>query len=127
MDKIRGRGGDFVLQVKKNCPAPYEEVIRLFDELEEEQKAGPEKFRKKYGDNYSKAESHEKNRERYEHRVFRSCSGADGIKAFQEERPHVVCVGRSDQVRINVIQDAAGNDITPDLAAFLKEGSGKQP
>lgn len=87
MGKICKRGGNFVLQVKKNCPTLYEELMLLFDGLEKEQKEDPDAFNKKYGDNYSKAESHEKNRERYEYRKFRSYSEADGISIFQEERP----------------------------------------
>ena len=127
MDTIHKNGGEFVLQVKKNCPSLYEELMRLFDGLEEDKKTQPEEFQKKYGDCYSEKETAEKNRERYEYRRFQAYSDADGIKGFQEERPAIACVGRSKQTRILQVEDEEGNDITPGLAEFLKNGSRKQP
>ena len=127
MDVICDRGGDFVLQVKKNCPALYDELMRLFDGFENEQKADEEEFQQKHGSCYSEARTTEKNRERYEYRKCQAYNDTDGLKPFQEERPHVVCVGRSNQVRILQVQDASGNDVTPSLETFLKEGSSKQP
>ena len=127
MDAIHCGGGDFVLQVKKNCPALYDELMGLFDGLEKERSADREEFQKKYGDCFSEAETYEKNRERNEYRKYQSYSDADGMKGIQEERPHIVCVGRYRQVRILQVQDSSGNDITPSLKEFLEEGSRKQP
>lgn len=127
MDAVCDNGGDFVLQVKKNCPALYGELTALFDGLAEEQETDGEAFQNRYGDSYSEAKTSEKNRERYEYRECQSYSKADGIRALQEERPHIACVGRTKQVRILQVQDSQGNDITPSLEDFLKEGGRKQP
>lgn len=127
MDAIHERGGDFVLQVKKNCPALYDELMSLFDGLAEEREEEEKEFQAKYGGSYSEEEASEKNRERYEYRKCQSYSDGEGIKALQEERPYVACVGRLRQVRIMQVQDGSGNDITPCLKDFLKEGSRKQP
>lgn len=127
MDAVCNNGGDFVLQVKKNCPALYDELMALFNGLAKEQEAEGEAFQNKYRASYSEARTSEKNRERYEYRECQSYSKADGIRALQEERPHIACVGRTKQVRILQVQDSQGNDITPSLENFLKEGSRKQP
>lgn len=127
MDAVCNNGGDFVLQVKRNCPALYDELTALFNGLTEELEADGEAFQNKYGATYSEAKTSEKNRERYEYRKCQSYSKADGIRALQEERPHIACVGRLKQVRILQVQDSQGNDITPSLEEFLKEGSRKQP
>lgn len=127
MDAVCNNGGDFVLQVKKNCPALYDELMALFNGLAKKQEAEGEAFQNKYGASYSEARTAEKNRERYEYRECQSYSEADGIRALQEERPHIACVGRTKQVRILQVQDSQGNDITPSLEDFLKEGSRKQP
>lgn len=127
MDAVCNNGGDFVLQVKKNCPALYDELMALFNGLAKEQEAEGEAFQNKYGASYSEARTSEKNRERYEYRECQSYSKADGIRTLQEERPHIACVGRTKQVRILQVQDSQGNDITPSLENFLKEGSRKQP
>lgn len=95
MDAVCNNGGDFVLQVKKNCPALYDELMSLFDGLSEEKEADGEAFQNKYGASYSEAKTSEKNRERYEYRECQSYSKADGIGALQEERPHIACVGRT--------------------------------
>ncbi len=110
---IHDNEGEFVLQVKKNCPALYEEVMELFNGLSEEQENDKKGFLDKYGDHYSEIETSEKNRERYEYRKCQSYSDPDGIKGLQEEPPHVASVGRMFQVRIMQVQDEFGNDITP--------------
>lgn len=127
MEAVCNNGGDFVLQVKKNCPALHQELMTLFDGLAAEQGADEKAFHSKYGASYSEVKTFEKNRERYEYRECQSYSDADGMKALREERPHIACVGRSKQVRILQVQDSMGNDITPGLEDFLKEGSRKQP
>ena len=127
MEAVHGGGGDFVLQVKRNCPALYAELMALFDGLAEDQKKDEGKFWARYGSCYTEAKCAEKNRERHEYRSCQSYSDAERLKAIQEERPHIACVGRASQVRILMVQDEGGNDITPSLAEFLKNGSRKQP
>lgn len=127
MEAVRRNGGDFVLQIKRNCPALYDELMRLFDGLAEEREADEKAFRNKYGASYSEVKTTEKNRERYEYRECQSYSNTGGIRALQEARPHIACVGRSKQVRILQVQDKQGNDTTPGIEEFLKEGSRKQP
>lgn len=127
MNAIHDNGGEFVLQIKKNCPVLYGELMELFDGISKEQESDKEEFQEKYGGYYSEAETSEKNRERYEYRKYQCYSNPDGMKGIQEERPHVASVGRVRQVRIMQVQDDCGNDITPSLTDFLKEGSRKQP
>lgn len=124
MNRIHDNGGEFVLQVKKNCPELYEELMKLFEGLSEDEENNPEEFRDKYSGCYREAGGTEKNRERYEYRTIQSYSNPGGI---QERYPYIASVGRAKQVRIMKIQDDCGNDITPDLAEFLEKGSQKQP
>ena len=123
MNAIHDNGGEFVLQVKKNCPELYAELMALFEGLSKDKENDPEEFENKYGSYYSEAKTAEKNRERYEYRTIQSYSDPGGI---QESRPYIASVGRSKQVRILQVQDEGGKDITPDLAKFLEEGSRKQ-
>lgn len=123
MNAIHDNGGEFVLQVKKNCPELYAELMRLFGGLLKDKKDDPKKFCDKYEKYYSEASTMEKNRERYEYRSSQSYADPGGI---QEKRPYIASVGRIKQVRIMQIQDEGGNDITPSLMDFLKEGGKKQ-
>ena len=85
--------------------------------------------RDKYGTHYSEVETSERNRERYEHRKYQSYGdpeGIKGIKGIQEEWPYVGSVGRARHIRIPLVRDEAGNDVTPSLADFLNERGGKQ-
>lgn len=124
MNAIHDNGGEFVLQVKKNCPELYAELMTLFEGISKDKENDPKGFENKYGSHYSEAKTTEKNRERYEYRTIQSYSDPGGI---QEGRPYIASVGRSKQVRILQVQDECGNDITPDLAKFLEEGSRRQP
>lgn len=128
MEKLHQVGAHFVLQVKKNCPALYKEIMDLFEGLEEEKKEDAEAFQKKYGEFCSEYKPGlEVNRERKEYRRVMEYHEPEGIKAFQEERPYIKCVGKSWQVRVEKIVDSEGNDVTPCLKEFLKKGSEKQP
>ena len=124
MNAIHDNGGEFVLQVKRNCPELYEELMRLFEGLSEDRENNPKEFQDKYGHYYSETKATEKNRERYEYRTIQSYSNPGGI---QESRPYIASVGRAKQVRIMQMQDDCGNDITPNLAEFWEEGRKKQP
>lgn len=124
MNAIHGNGGEFVLQVKKNCPELYAELMGLFEGSSEDRENNPEEFQNRYGSCYSESKTTEKNRERYEYRTIQSYSDPGGI---QESRPYIASVGRGKQVRILQVQDDCGRDITPCLAEFLEKGSKKQP
>ena len=127
MEAIHDNGGEFVLQIKKNCPALYDELMGLFEGLSKEQQKSEKEFQDKYGEHYSEIRTAEKNRERYEYKEYQSFSEPEGIKGLQEERPQIESVGRAKHVRILLIRDGQGNDITPSLEEFLKEGSRRQP
>lgn len=90
MNTIHGNGGEFVLQVKKNCPELYAEFMGLFEGLSEDRENNPEEFQDKYGSHYSEAKTAEKNRERYEYRTIQSYSDPGGI---QESRPYIASTG----------------------------------
>lgn len=124
MNAIHGNGGEFVVQVKKNCPELYAELMGLFEGLSEDRGNNPEEFQDRYGSCYSETKTTEKNRERYEYRTIQSYSDPGGI---QERRPYIASVGRGKQVRILQVQDDCGRDRTPCLAEFLEKGSKKQP
>lgn len=125
MNVIHDNGGEFVLQIKKNCPALYDELMELFEGLSKEREKIEKEFQDKYGGHYSEIRTTEKNRERYEYRKYQSYSEPEGIKGLQEDRPQIESVGRGKQIRILQIRDDQGTDITPDLEEFLKEGSRK--
>lgn len=127
MTEIHNSGADFLLQVKGNCPELFKEIKSLFDGLSNEKKEDEETFNEKNRDMYSEVTSSEKNRERYEYRDYRAFYDPAGLGGIQEERPYVESVGLSKQVRIQMVQDKDGNDITPTLQDFLKNGSRKQP
>ncbi len=127
MDAIHKGSGNFLLQVKKNCPALYGELTALFLGLEEEKGRDAEGFAKKYGSIYDEARPSERNRERYEYREYQAFNEPSGIEALQEEWPYIKSVGYSKQTRTLKIEDEEGNDITPSLDEFLKKGSRKPP
>ena len=127
MDRIHDCGADFLLQVKGNCPELFEEIDRLFNGLTKENAENNAEFKKKYKGKYSEVRRDEKNRERYEYRQYMAYHDAENLKGIQEQRPYVNSIGLSKQVRIKVVQDANGMDVTPGLKDFLKNGSPKQP
>ena len=45
----------------------------------------------------------------------------------QKEWPFIQTVGQARQIRIPIEKDEEGNDITPDMETFLKEGSRRKP
>lgn len=126
MNAVCNGGADFVLQVKGNCPALYGEIERLFTGLETDRDAFIEKMRKA-GMHYSESRKTERNRDRHEYRECQSYSDSEGIVSLQEERPHIACVGRLVQTRILKVVDETGNDVTPSLEDFLRDGSSRQP
>ena len=115
MRQIVKQGGSFVLTVKKNQPEAYSEIMNYFD------------GEGHISESYERAESHEKNRDRHEHRTYESSRDCFCISKFRDEWDFLKTVGRSRQVRIPLERDKAGNDITPTEDEFLKNGSRRRP
>ncbi len=124
---IEGKDGYFVQQIKKNCPATYQEIQDIFAELEKEKKADPEKFAEENKGRYSEYSSCEKNRERVEYREVRCYTNDEAVGKIRKELPFIGSVATSFQVRIPKEEDAEGKDVTPDKETFLKQGSRKCP
>ena len=130
MDQIHSQGGHFLLLVKKNQPAAYREITDMFRILDEDQKRireGKEPVYPQWAEKYHSCRSHEKNRERYEYRFGCVCSDSSVLSRTNEDWIYVRSVGQIRQTRILIVRDKQGNDITPGLDQFLKEGSRKQP
>ena len=127
MNAIIGRGADFMLQVKRNCPELYDEIQRLFNGLDADRKEDPDLFEQRYGEKYSEKKTEEKNRERMEYRRCEAYNDPDVLSGLQEKRPYIQCIGRSTQIRILQVRDERGKDITPGWKEFLKSGSRRQP
>lgn len=124
---IEEKGGYFVQQIKKNCPATYQEIGNIFEKLEKEKEADPKKFLKENRECYSEYSSCETNRERVEYREMQCYTNDDAIGKIRKDLPFICSVASSCQVRIPKEVDAAGNDVTPDKESFLKRGSRKCP
>ena len=127
MEKIHDKGADFVLQVKNNCPELLKDIFDLFNDIEKEEEDDPKKFKDEFKDKYSRTSKKEKNRDRHEYRDMKVYSDPQGIEGIKEERPYIKSVGLSEQVRIKIVKDREGNDITPGYDDFLKNGSRRQP
>lgn len=132
MKQIIKQGGHFVLTVKKNQPQSYEEIMKYFNEMSEDHRRMKKEagFRPRHlemMESYREVSSHEKNRDRYENRWYKTCNDVSLLTKTQEEWPFLKTVGHVRQVRIQVVKDAEGNDITPDIETFLKQGSRRQP
>lgn len=122
MKQILEQGGSFVLTVKKNQREVYEGIMDHFDHLEKQVQA-----QKNISESYEKVASDEKNRDRYEHRIYESSGDCGCVSKSGESWDFIKTVGRSRQVRIPLERDDEGNDITPDEAAFLMNGSRRRP
>lgn len=127
MNAIHNNGADFLLQVKGNSPELFGEIKSLFGGLSDDRENDAVKFEKEYGEKYSEAKTWEKNRERYENRHYQAFNDPDGLGDITEIRPYIRSIGLSEQIRILKVKDKDGNDITPNVADFLKNGSRKQP
>ena len=125
LSMIDEKNGYFVQQIKKNCPATYQEIQDIFRELEKE--ADQEKFGNKNEGHYSEYSSCEKNRERVEYQEVKCYTNDDAIGKIRKELPFICSIASSCQVRIPKEIDAEGNDVTPDKETFLKQGSRKCP
>lgn len=132
MGQILKQEGHFVLTVKKNQPQSYEEIMKYFREMSEdaqgmkktkEYKARHPEMQETYEEVYHK----EKNRDRQEHRWYSVCTDCALLTKTQKEWPFIKTVGRIRQVRIPIEKNAEGEDITPDIKTFLKQGSRRRP
>lgn len=132
MKQILNQGGHFVLTVKKNQPQSYEEIMKYFGEMSEDdgKMKGSQQFKPRYPEmmkEYENVKHQEKNRDRYEHRWYQVCNCVSLLTKTQKEWPFIRTVGRISQVRIPIERDSEGNDITPDIETFLKKGSRRKP
>ena len=128
MRQIVEAGGHFVLTVKKNQPLAYEEIMRFFRDASAEhanwhRRAGRKPKRPETLEKYDEASSFERNRDRHEYRHCKIFNDSSALSKAGEEWAFVKSVGHVRQVRIPMERDAEGNDVTPDLETFLRQGS----
>ncbi|WP_168356758.1 ISAs1 family transposase [Petralouisia muris] len=97
---IEEKSGYFVQQIKKNCPATYQEIQNIFGKLEKEKEAEPEQFAMENKGRYSEYSRCEKNRERVEHREVKCYTNDDAIGKIRKELPFICSIASSCQVRI---------------------------
>lgn len=132
MEQILSQKGHFVLMVKKNQPQSYEEIVKYFGEMSEDHKKMKEDktYRPGYPEmqkKYEETSQKERNRDRQEYRWYSVCRECSLLTKTQKEWPFVKTAGLARQIRIPVERDEQGNDITPDIKTFLKNGSRRRP
>ena len=131
MEQIIGQGGHFVMMVKKNQLNSYEEIVSQFEAIKSElermktdpsyQTMYPEHMKK-----YDEVAYAEKNRDRYEYREYRIINDASFVSRTTKQWPFLKSVGYVEQIRILVVRDEEGNDVTPSKEKFLLDGSPRQ-
>lgn len=129
-EKITDNGGHFLLQVKGNHPALYEEIITSFELFEQEKTQQEEKRTgglAQYMERLSRWEEQEKNRERIEYRCCTACTDATFLDCVREgEVSCIRSVGLATQIRIPIKKRADGEDVTvrlEDIRSKGREGS----
>ena len=132
MEQILSQEGHFVLMIKKNQPQSYDEIVKYFGEMSEDDKKMKEdkNYRPRYPkmqEKYEEISQQERNRDRQEYRWYSVCTESRLLTKTQKEWPFVKTVGLARQIRIPVERDAQGNDITPDAKTFLEKGSRRRP
>ncbi len=132
MEQILSQEGHFVLMVKKNQPQSYEEIVKYFGEMSEDQKRMKENetYRPRYPgmqEKYEEISRKERNRDREEYRWYSVCTECSLLTKTQKEWPFVKTVGLARQIRIPVERDGQGNDMTPNIKTFLEKGSRRRP
>lgn len=130
MEKITEDGGHFVLQVKKNQPTMYDDILTGFESHEKVATKGEKDPRdgKQEEEKYSSWSSVEKNRERIEYRECHACSNAEFLECVREgETPYIKSVGCITQIRVPIEKNADGEDITVSREEFLRTGSHRKP
>ena len=132
MEQIIRQGGHFVMMVKRNQPNSYEEIIGLFEAVEEDRErmeANPayQSLYPEFNQKYDEISYFEKNRDRYEYREYRIINDPACVSRTKKEWPFLKSVGYVEQTRIRLVRDEEGNDITPDRETFKREGTVRQP
>ena len=128
LNLIDEQDGYFIQQVKKNCPATYQEIKDFFEAAKKEQSEDKDGFEKKNKGKYGEYDSGlEINRDRHEYRAMLSYSGDSSISTIRDDISCIRTIGMSTQVRIPIERDADGNDVTPSKKDFLKNGSRRRP
>ena len=132
MEQIVKRGGHFVMMVKKNQPNSYDEILQMFQAIEEdrENRKKDSKYRFKFpelNEKYDEESNAEKNRDRHEYRNYRIINDASCVSKTKKEWPFLKSIGYVEQTRILCVRDEKGNDITPDCDTFKREGTVRQP
>ena len=126
MEQIIESEGHFVLTVKKNHPATYEELMDVFKDLEAEKarmKREP-KYQGNFGEQMKKYDEHasiEKNRGRMEYRYYKICNDTGLLSRADGDWYFIKSIGHVRQIRIKICKDEEGNDVTPTLEEFLEE------
>lgn len=117
------------MMVKKNHPNTYVEISRQFNAIKadrERMKTDPAYYTI-YPEHMEKDDEvtySEKNRDRYEYRV---ANDALFVLRTEKQWSFLKSVGYVEQVRIMVVRDEEGNDITPIKEKFLLAGSPRRP
>lgn len=119
-------GGHFVLQVKKNQPELYKDIMYQFDDLSSEKEEDGKAFEKHYRDIYTEYQSSAKNRDRQEYRTMEAFTETKEVRNFWKKMICLGSIGRLTQIRIKKIRSPGGEDITPALEKFLRHGSSGQ-
>lgn len=130
MEQILDSGGHFVLVIKRNQPSSYDEIMEFFREISTDYKnrevSGYAIKHPEVLELYEEYNGFEKNRDRHEYRSYKVCQYTEFLTKTREDWGFIKCVGHIERVRILMERDAEGNDVTPDKAAFLKNGSRRQ-
>lgn len=114
MDQILEMGGHFLVQIKNNQPNALKDIKRIF-----------KKFEKNHITYDSYAPGPEKNHDRIEYRSCRSSSKLGELESM--EGWPIGSFSLLTQLRILMVRDEKGKDITPSRKEFLEKGSARQP
>lgn len=127
MRKINENGCSFVFTLKKNNPAKYEEAIDVFRDFireEDKKKRDPPSLGEERVDIYDDYQSMitlERNRDRYECRIYKVCYDMNLFSNIQTVCPYVVGVGYVRRIRIKIQKNKFGEDITPPIRETIQK------
>ncbi|MFW5556139.1 MAG: transposase [Roseburia inulinivorans] len=128
---IAASGWHFILQVKRNNPALYDEICDAFATFESELKC-PENERserlKKYPEQYDRWQDCEKDRGRVVYWDMQTCTDASFLDCVNDGTvDYIKTIGCMEQVRVPVEKDAEGNDIAVGKKEYLEKGTVRNP
>ena len=108
------------------------EALSEFEEMKKDQgrMAEDSAWKSRYPqfmEKYDEVTYSEKNRDRYEYRNYKIINDASFVSKTEKQWPFLKSVGCAEQIRILIVKDEDGNDITPSKEQFLREGSVRQP